>query len=366
MLEFEDGAQAGSGGMDELNSGNPSPIACLTYQSRASRPPSDTDLDEIITHARARNRKHGVTGMLLYEDGRYLQTLEGPPEGLDTIWSSIRQDERHRDIEVLTEHLVTGRLFSGWDLMLYRRIDAAPKTLLDRVLNKHPLTQHVPTVVELALDANESQLNELIAKLAGRGYSGDIIMRDLLEPAARAMGDAWLDDRCCEFDLTLGLGMLQMAGHVVRYGRDPETIRDSRYTILLASAPGEPHIFGPSMLADQFNDAGWGVEMIFPTSDEALVNQINEQQPDAVDIALSDALARTGKVAKLRETVKQSRWAITEQPLVVSVGGRLFAEATATAEHVGADHARQSIAGTRLSMAELVRNARRMRADRQD
>ncbi|MEE4288517.1 MAG: BLUF domain-containing protein [Erythrobacter sp.] len=363
MLEFDEGSPDNGGDHADVDRGV---IGCLTYQSRAAKPPSDDDLEELVRLARLRNRAHGVTGMLLYENGRFLQTLEGPPEGLDAIWTSISQDERHSDIEVLTRHLVSGRLFSDWDLMLYRKIDKAPRSLLEKVWRKHPLTQHVPTLAKLALDANEPQLNDLIARLAARGHDGDAIVRDLLEPAARALGDAWLADECCEFDLTLGLGMLQMAGHAVRYGRDPQIIRDSRYTILLASAPGEPHMFGASLLADQFTDAGWAVEMIFPTSDEALANQVCEQQPDALDIALSDALVRTGNVAALRESVRQSRWAMHDQPLVVSVGGRLFAEAAATAEHVGADHARRSLAGMRLSMAQLVRSARALKGVKPD
>lgn len=336
-------------------------IGCLTYQSEAATPPSTHELDALVARARVRNQAHGVTGMLLYEEGRYVQTLEGPPDSLDTIWASIKRDERHRHIELLSQHLVTGRLFSEWDLLLYRKLDQAPQSLLDRLRRRNPLSKHVPNVVKLALEANEPALNNLFAMLTEKGAAGDDIVREVLEPAARAMGDAWLADECCEFDLTLGLGMLQMAGHAVRYRTDPDELRGSKYTILLASAPGEPHMFGTSLLADQLTDAGWAVEMVFPTSNEALGNQIHEQQPDAVDIALSDALLRQGKVAKLRETVQQSRWSVPEHPLVVSVGGRLFAEAAATAEVVGADHARLSIAGTRLSLRELVRKTRASR-----
>jgi hypothetical protein len=40
------------------------------------------------------------------------------------------------------------------------------------------------------------------------------------------------------------------------------------------------------------------------------------------------------------------------------VGGRLFAEAAATALSVGADHARKGLAGTSIRLAELVRQSR--------
>jgi len=333
-------------------------IGCLTYQSRAVQPPSEGELDALVARARARNHSLGVTGLLLYEDGRYLQTLEGPPEGLSQVWSSIRQDERHSDIELLTEHLVSSRLFSEWDLLLYRKLEPLPKTLREKLRRKHPLARHVQAAAKHAFEADERALNELFAMLKDKGWGGDELAKHLIEPTARAMGDAWLDDMCSEFDLTLGLGMLQMAGHAVRYSDDPNGIRTSQYTILLAAAPGEPHMLGASLLADQFSDAGWRVDMAFPGSSEALANQLGDQHPDVVDISLSEALPRHGRLAALRETVKQCREANPEEPLVVSVGGRLFAEAIATAEHVGADHARQTTAGTRIKMANLVRSSR--------
>lgn len=344
----------------ESGHGQASLIGCLTYQSSASTPPTDAELHELVSHARLRNQSVGVTGMLLYEDGRFLQTLEGPPDGLGAVWNSIQRDERHQDIELLSEHFVEARLFSDWDLLLYRKREQAPRSLWDRLRRKNALSQHVQRVVKDAFEANEAGLSDLFARLAESGWHGDEIAKQLIEPAARAMGDAWISDDCTEFDLTLGLGILQMAAHAVRYCDDVEKLRSKTYSILLASAPGEPHALGTSMLADQFSDAGWAVEMSFPATDEALANQLEFQQPDAVDIGMSDAIARQGGIARLRETVKQSRMVMPDQSLVVSVGGRLFAEASATAEHVGADHSRQSIAGTRLRMAELVAHARSM------
>ncbi|WP_298305796.1 BLUF domain-containing protein [uncultured Erythrobacter sp.] len=345
----------------DSGNGQASLIGCLTYQSRASAPPSDSELNDLVARARLRNQSVGVTGMLLYEKGRFLQTLEGPPEGLGQVWRSIQQDERHQDIEVLTEHFVEARLFSDWDLLLYRKREQAPPSLWDRLRRKHPLSQHVQRVVRDAFEANEAGLGDLFARLAESGWHGDEVASQLLEPAARAMGDAWLSDECSEFELTLGLGILQMAGHAVRYSEDAENLRSKTYSILLVSAPGEPHMLGPSLLADQFTDAGWSVEMAFPGSDQALANQIEHQRPDALDIGMSEALSRQGRIAALRETIKHSRTILADQSLVISVGGRLFAEASATAEHVGADHSRQSLSGTRLRMAELVAHARKVR-----
>lgn len=345
------------------STGQASLIGCLTYQSHASNPPSEAELDNLVARARRRNQSVGVTGMLLYENGRFLQTLEGPPEGLGAVWRSIQRDERHKDIEVLTEHFVEARLFSDWDLLLYRKREQAPVSLWERLRRKHPLNQHIQRVVRDAFEANEAGLGELFARLAQSGWHGDEVVKELIEPAARAMGDAWIADDVSEFDLTLGLGILQMAGHALRYNEDAERLRSKAYSILLASAPGEPQILGTCLLADQFTDAGWSVETANPGSDQALANQLEHQRPDALDIGLSEALSRQGRISALRETVKQSRLALPDHNLVISVGGRLFAEASATAEHVGADHSRQSMAGSRLRIGELVSHARSIRGE---
>lgn len=333
-------------------------FGCLTYESEAATRPSDDELKLLVAAARERNRKLGVTGLLLYDKGRFLQTLEGPVEGLDQVWASIQQDKRHSNIKVLTQHLVGSRLFAQWDLLLYRRFDKMPETLRQRLARRHPLAHYVPQVVELALKADEGGLNQTIAEMIEKGWKPEEIAADLIEPAARGLGDAWLADEACEFEVTLGLGMLQMANHAAHRLSCPNTLRSSRYTILLATAPGETHMLGTSMLADQFFAANWAVDIVQPRTDMALAKMLREQTPDALDIALSDAMLRPGSLGRLRETIEHARAALPEKPLVISVGGRLFAEAAATAEHVSADHARRSVAGTEVLLSELVQHRR--------
>lgn len=334
-------------------------VGCLTYRSVATTTPTAADLESLARRARARNRSHGVTGMLLFENGHYFQTLEGPPEGLEAIWSSVERDPRHSHIEVLSQHLVPSRLFSDWDLLLCnRRSDAPGDGHLQSPLPA-AVDSHLRRIVQLALDADDLRLDALIASLAESGWTIDAISSLLIEPAARALGDAWLADECSELDLTIGLSMLQLAGHAARhYAASMPKPHGSRYTVLLATAPGESHMLGTTLLADQFTDAGWQVDMAFPDSEEALLNQVRAQHPDAVDIGLSDALPREHALACLRSAIAHTRVVAANYPTVISVGGRLFAEASATAASVGADHARSTTAGSSIRIAALVRHRR--------
>ncbi len=67
--------------------------------------------------ARARNRTIGVTGMLVFHDGTFLQALEGEQRAVNEMFASIQSDARHRDITVL--HRGPGleqRVFGDWPM----------------------------------------------------------------------------------------------------------------------------------------------------------------------------------------------------------------------------------------------------------
>ncbi|GMN03100.1 BLUF domain-containing protein [Erythrobacter sp. MTPC3] len=329
----------------------------ISYQSKATARPTAADLRELTWKAKTRNQTLGVTGMLLYDNGRFFQTLEGPPASLQTLWSSISDDRRHSDIEILSEHIIPTRLFGEWDMLSYHG-DEQPYTAMLAAKARHELTAQVPDLIDLVLNGDDLGINKRIAALAEDGWDGNDVIKHLIEPTARALGDAWLSDDCTELDLTIGLSMLQLAGHAVRHTPTPAALRNNRYSILLASAPGEAHTLGISLMADLFTDAGWHVDMAFPDSNQALSNQLASQKPDALDIGLSDALPRQHSLANLRETIERSRFAAPDQLTVVSVGGRLFADAAATADNVGADHARKTVTGTTIEIAELIRQKR--------
>lgn len=332
-------------------------IGCLTYKSTATTNPTTADLQAIVNQARARNRQLGITGMLLFEDGCFLQTLEGPPDQLDMVWNAIKRDKRHCNIEVLNERISQSRLFSQWDLLLYNRERDAGDSAAG---NSAPpaITRYVSKITRLALEADNAALDGLVGGLVEQGWKGDAIVGLLIEPAARALGDAWLADQCSELDLTIGLSMLQLAGQWVRHDPTRACGDAPAYRILLATAPGEQHMLGTALLADQLVAAGWQVEVAFPASTEALANQIASHQPDAIDLGLSDALPRRHALARLTSTISASRRALRDQSPIISVGGRMFAEGTITAVMVGADHARRSVVGTGVSLAELVRQKR--------
>jgi hypothetical protein len=73
----------------------------IVYTSTASHALSTPELEQLVTGARARNKTLGVTGMLVFHDGTFLQALEGEQRAVCEIFASIRDDTRHRDVTVL-------------------------------------------------------------------------------------------------------------------------------------------------------------------------------------------------------------------------------------------------------------------------
>ena len=91
-------------------------MLAMAYLSSASVPYSDEDLADLLLHSRANNGRLGLTGMLLYRDGQFLQVLEGPDEVVRERYDVIAADARHRDVHKLMESQVTERQFPEWTM----------------------------------------------------------------------------------------------------------------------------------------------------------------------------------------------------------------------------------------------------------
>jgi hypothetical protein len=78
----------------------------IVYTSTATESFSTADLKRLLLGARKRNTTLGVSGMLVFHGGAFLQALEGERRAVNEIFASIQSDRRHSDIDVL--HCGTG------------------------------------------------------------------------------------------------------------------------------------------------------------------------------------------------------------------------------------------------------------------
>lgn len=87
----------------------------LLYCSRAvdTRPEA---VEAILSQARPHNVASGITGILCYGDGIFLQCIEGGRMQVSALYGSIQHDARHKDIALLHYEEICERRFSGWSL----------------------------------------------------------------------------------------------------------------------------------------------------------------------------------------------------------------------------------------------------------
>jgi hypothetical protein len=136
------------------------PLSSLIYRSRAATPQSDQDLRQLIAASRARNHAEGITGVLLYDKGRFLQWLEGPAAGLRRVWRSICQDRRHTGISLMGSAAAQARFFGGNDMALATRGAAAHDP-------RHAVIDLPPELVD-SLYRNPAAAPAVLAGLAAR------------------------------------------------------------------------------------------------------------------------------------------------------------------------------------------------------
>jgi hypothetical protein len=86
----------------------------VIYSSAARVPFSELELTLLLTNARANNTRLGVTGMLLYQDGSFLQVIEGDEPILEALFQKIGRDERHLRVSTLLRREVEARHFGDW------------------------------------------------------------------------------------------------------------------------------------------------------------------------------------------------------------------------------------------------------------
>lgn len=98
----------------------------IVYVSSAVYRFDTAELDRLLSRARAWNADHGVTGMLLYHDGNFLQALEGPPDEVEETFARVRSDARHHGLIRLVNESTANRRFAGWDMGFHRPDKDAP------------------------------------------------------------------------------------------------------------------------------------------------------------------------------------------------------------------------------------------------
>lgn len=88
----------------------------LIYASRGARPLSKGEIVALLRHARGKNSGLNITGMLLYDEGSFLQVLEGEEAVVNDLFAQIAGDDRHDSIVTIINEAIPHRQFADWSM----------------------------------------------------------------------------------------------------------------------------------------------------------------------------------------------------------------------------------------------------------
>ncbi len=88
----------------------------IVYVSAAVTWFSPTELRALLASCRLNNERAGITGMLLYKDGNFMQALEGDENAVRALHARIEVDRRHHGLLTICSGQADARQFEQWSM----------------------------------------------------------------------------------------------------------------------------------------------------------------------------------------------------------------------------------------------------------
>ena len=88
----------------------------LLYVSRSVHPETPEETESILASSREHNIANGITGVLCFGGGIYLQAIEGGRNQVNALYTHIVKDPRHKDVVLLHYEEISERRFGGWTM----------------------------------------------------------------------------------------------------------------------------------------------------------------------------------------------------------------------------------------------------------
>ena len=111
-----------------------SELCQVAYVSRATAPMDHLlNIAEILAVSQRNNWRDGITGALVYADGRFFQTVEGRPESIERLLARVGGDPRHAGVEIVLRRQVPERGFADWSMAAPRITPEAEPLMRDTV-----------------------------------------------------------------------------------------------------------------------------------------------------------------------------------------------------------------------------------------
>ena len=184
-----------------------------------------------------------------------------------------------------------------------------------------PSAEEIAAFSAMLLAPGPVDIDAQAAALRDGGLPLPKLLLELLAPAARHLGEMWEDDTCDFLAVTEGLGRLQAISRRLCAHLENESVPAAGRSVLLLPCPGETHLFGVSIVASFFREAGWQVTMATPGPGLDPAALLRDDWFDVVGLSLSCEAVMPALAAAIPVLRRASR----NPQLSVIVGGPYFA-----------------------------------------
>jgi len=88
----------------------------IVYLSSATQMFAKPSLVALLEQSRVKNARLGITGLLLYSNGNFMQALEGEEAVVRSLLQTISLDQRHDGLLDLIHEPIAERSFPDWSM----------------------------------------------------------------------------------------------------------------------------------------------------------------------------------------------------------------------------------------------------------
>lgn len=195
-----------------------------------------------------------------------------------------------------------------------------------------PTIEEVTELARLVIAHSASTARAYVDAMRGQGLSLDSIFVDLLGPAARMLGQLWMEDLCSFADVTVGLSRL----HQLVHDLSPSFVGGRRGgpnlgTVILAPAPGEQHTFGMLIASEFFRRAGWSVRAVTSVHTADLLDLVSNEWVQMVGFSVSNP-----RLADALQVLIGTLRSVSKNPdLIIMIGGSSADELRSRSRELG-------------------------------
>ena len=196
-----------------------------------------------------------------------------------------------------------------------------------------PRHEDVLAFATVVMESDIGAARAFIDALRDRGVSLESVFLDLMAPAARHLGDLWVEDRCDFMTVTLALARMQQILRGLSASDGTFEAEDYGKSALLITVPGEQHTFGLFMVGEFFRRGGWEVWGGAPDGEDSVIELLMDRWFDLIGVSVSQDSSLPGLQRFIQRIRKSSR----NRQIGVLAGGRAFGGRAELAKECGAD-----------------------------